>query len=129
MKQVYLSASWSRREEVRKVAEDLEGLADIYVKCDWLWVNDPNEREAAYRDVRDLRDCDVFVRFSDDLSKETVPSHLATGGRMFETGLAYGLGKEMYIVGDRQNVFDHLPRVRKLASKEELFLELCPRLQ
>jgi nucleoside 2-deoxyribosyltransferase len=135
MKQIYLAASWSRRNEARGYAEDLEQL-NVCVKAQWLYEpapppgqEDHHAREMAYQDIRDIRDCDVFVRLADDLSSPTVPSHLATGARMFEQGLAYGLGKEIYVVGGKQMLFDNMPRVQHVKDTIELGRKLCPSLQ
>lgn len=149
MKQVYIAASWSRRDEAREVAEELE-LINIYVKADWLYaksapkeLHDKHCTEMGYTDIRNIRDCDVFVRLADDLeaiaanfqtglqdySDMLVPSHLATGARMFEQGLAYGLGKEIYVVGKRQMLFDYMPRVSIVKDKLELMNALCPLIQ
>lgn len=77
-------------------------------------------RECAFTDINDVRACDVFVRFTDDLTPITIPSHLGTGARHFETGLAYALGKTIIIVGGRQNVFDFVPGFVHLKDTEAL---------
>lgn len=132
MKQVYLAASYTRRNEVRTLAEELEQIG-VYVKAQWLYEppaipghEDAHCREMAYTDIRDIRDCDVFVRLADDLSAPMVPSELATGARMFEQGLAYGLGKEIYVVGGHQMLFDYMPRVQHVKDTIGLRMALCP---
>jgi hypothetical protein len=59
----------------------------------------------------DIDRADVLVRFSDDLSSPTVPSHLATGSRMGETLWALAHNKTVIVVGGYQCVFDYLPQV------------------
>lgn len=133
MKQVYIAASWSRREEARELAEELEQL-DVHVKASWLYEQpepapdgkEKHLREMSYIDTAEVRDCDVFVRLSDDLSAPFVPSHLATGARMFEHGLAAAWGKVIYIVGGKQMIHDRLPNHIHLKDKEQLKRELCP---
>ena len=135
MKQVYLAASWSRQSEARKLAEELED-ADVHVKASWLYerecphpaLREKHAREAGYQDIRDIYECDVFVRLADDLSQPLIPSHLATGARMFEQGLAYGLGKQIYVVGGRQMLFDYMPHVCHVRDKAQLIRELCPQI-
>lgn len=130
---VYIAASWSRREEARELAEELEQL-DVHVKADWLYERskpaadnkEKHLREMSYRDIADVRDCDVFVRLSDDLSGPFVPSHLASGARMFEHGLAMACGKVIYIVGGKQMIHDRLPNHIHVKDKEHLKRELCP---
>lgn len=133
MKQIFIAASWSRRAEVRTLAEELEYI-NLHIRAGWLYERellpgpgrDRQAREFAYNDIRDIRACDIFVRLADDLSEPMVPSHIATGGRMFEQGLAYGLGKEIYVVGGHQMLYDHMPRVVHVKDKEQLKRELTP---
>jgi nucleoside 2-deoxyribosyltransferase len=136
MKRVYIAAAWSRREEALELAEELEEL-DVHVQAHWLYERpkrpkpSPDNREKrlcemSYIDVADIRACDVFVRLSDDLSSPLVSSSLATGARMFEHGLAYALGKVIYIVGGKQMIHDRLPNHIHVRDKEHLKRELCP---
>ena len=129
---IYIAAAWSRRAEMRKVARELRALG-IEVNSRWLEEQDApvhgrekHKRETAFIDVADVKSCDALVRFSDDLSGVYVPSHLATGARMFETGLAFALGKPVYVVGGKQNVFDSLPSMIHITDTEHLKRELCP---
>lgn len=130
---IYIAASWSRRSEIRKVASELEELG-VRVGSRWLGeCHKPSSsgrekflRETALIDVADVRACDALVRFADDLTEMRVPSHLATGARMFEMGLAYALGKPIYVVGGKQNVFDRLPNLIHIKDAEHLKRELCP---
>lgn len=129
----YLAASWSRRDEILQASRELNAI-DVMAWCHWLHDEDemPTHgqekflRENALCDVNDVSDCDVFVRFSDDLTSALVPSHLATGGRMFEMGLAYALGKPIYVVGGKQNIFDRLPNIIHVKDFAHLKRELSP---
>ena len=129
---VYLAASWSRLGEMRQVALELRKMG-VTVDCRWL-DEDPLplhgqekfHRENALNDVADIRNCDVLVRFTDDLSGPSVPSHLATGARMFEQGLAFAIGKPIYVVGGQQHIFDRLPGMVHVRDVAHLKRELCP---
>ena len=132
MTQVFISAAWSRREEARKLAEDLEEQG-VYVKAQWLYEKpaQPGHEEShvidmIYQDLRDIRDCNVFVRLADNLSEATVPSHLATGARMFEQGIAWGMSKEIIVVGGKQMIYDHMRNVQHVKDTLELRSVLCP---
>lgn len=131
---VYLAAAWSRREEIRLIAEDLNTLPEIQVEARWLSEPSPEVwtvdflQQRAIADVQDVGSVEVLVRFTDDLSGPTVPSQLATGARMFEMGLAYALGKTIFVVGGTQPVFDYLPNIVHVKNVEELKLKLI-RLQ
>jgi nucleoside 2-deoxyribosyltransferase len=118
MKQIYLSATWKLRESARLIAEEME-LFGLYVKSSWLYVPDGDDekylREQAYTDLREVRECDVFVRLSDGKS----------GGKMCETGLALAWGKPIYVVGGRQMIFDYLPHIIHVKDKNHLIRELC----
>lgn len=135
MKRVYLAASWSRRLEVRELAADLEAL-NVYVQASWLYErskprtepenSEKSLTEMSFIDIAEVRACDVFVRIADDLSGQFVPSHLATGARMFEQGVAFALGKVIYVVGGKQMIHDRQPNVFHVKDKEHLKRELCP---
>lgn len=114
---VYLAGAWSRREEIRVLRDELNALG-IAVTSRWLDehpapTNGKEKflRETALYDLADIRDSDVLVRVSDDLSAPYVASHLATGARMVEMGYALGRGIPVVVVGGVQNVFDRLPNV------------------
>ena len=131
---VYLAASWSRKEEIAKIAKELIAV-DIDVQSRWLF--EPSVpasryhfekflRERATIDLSDVRAADVLVRFTDDLNCETVPSYLATGSRMFEMGYAYAQGKPIIVVGGHQPVFDYMPNIMHVKDADELLVYLVP---
>ena len=130
---LYLAASYSRKEEIRKIADELIAMG-FKVRARWLYEPDaqlsPSTRYEFLRsraeiDVEDVMACEVLVRFSDDLSAPTVPSHLATGSRMFEMGLAWANSKPVVVVGGNQCVFDYLNSITHVKDVGELktFLE------
>jgi len=125
---IYVAASFSRQAEMRLAAARLVNVG-AEVTSRWLFENQGMKHGNARRkfmmrcaltDLEDIRSCDVFVRFTDDLSAITVPSHLATGARHFETAYAYSLGKPVIIVGGFQNVFDWLPSFTHVKDEEAL---------
>jgi hypothetical protein len=129
---VYLAAAWSRQQEIRAVAQELRAIG-VEVTSRWLdereaqnpadWAR--HRRETAFIDIQDVRRADILVRFTDNLKTETIPSHLGTGARMFEFGLAWGAGIPIVVVGGRQNVFDYLIGITHLPDVEALKIFLC----
>jgi hypothetical protein len=64
----------------------------------------------AWRDLADLRRCEIFVRFTDPeyFSPEPCDPKLISGARFWETGFAFANGKKIIVIGGKQNVFDRL---------------------
>lgn len=129
---VYLAASFSRQEEMKDVARRIP-----YVTIVSRWLHENQEmkqgncrkkymRDCAFTDLNDVKNADLVVRFTDNLSQETIPSHLGTGARHFEVGYAFALGKPVIVVGGHQNVFDFLPNVAHLPDTEALIRYLSP---
>lgn len=125
---VYLAAAFCRKEEILGVAKQLEEIG-ITVTSRWLTEQkdvptDVSKAEflaqRAQIDLDDIDCADILVRFSDDLSTPTVPSHLATGSRMGETCWALAHNKMVVVVGGHQCVFDYLPQVYHVRDLEEL---------
>ena len=129
---VYLAAAWSRKDEIKKIADELIELG-VDVQAQWLsepaiFPADVSKafflQQRAEIDVNDILQCDLLVRFSDDLTGQTVPASLATGSRMFEMGLAWQAGKEIIVVGGYQCVFDYLEGVIHVRDVEDLKMQL-----
>lgn len=101
---VYLAALFSRREEMEERASELRSLGYV---CNAKWVFGGEEgltrAEIAEVDLEDIRDCDTLVVFTHPRG-----TPLPGGGRHFETGYAFALGKPVVVVGDREHIFlDH----------------------
>jgi hypothetical protein len=126
---VYLAAAFSRQQEIREVAERLT-KAGISVTSRWLDntistnKSITGKQEDAFMDIRDLRDADILVRFTDDLSDPMIPSRLGSAARMFEFGMAWERGMPVIVVGGKQNVFDFLPNVIHVHNVSELGRQL-----
>lgn len=133
--QLYLAAAWSRKDEVRGIAEELNKIPGVKVVARWLFEPKPNyggedimsfRQARAIADVEDVAAANVLVRFSDDLSHATVPASLATGARMFEMGFAFAHGKKIIVIGGFQPIFDYLPGIIHLRTVDELKAYLAP---
>jgi hypothetical protein len=127
---VYLAAAYSRKAEIKTIADELIHLGvDVQAR----WLQEPNGgpnaspeflRERAEIDEEDVMCADVLIRFTDNLDKLYVPSYLATGARMVEMGMARANGAEIIVVGGHQCVFDYWEEVIHVATVEELKMYL-----
>lgn len=108
---VFLSARYARRHELRRYREDLLRLG-FRVASRWLDGEDEiglagPDREEARRwleiDLVDLAQASVVVCFSED--PEVQPVGGSRGGRHVELGMALEAGKEVLLVGPRENLF------------------------
>jgi len=108
---VYLAGRWARRAELALLGNQLRALG-VEVTARWLrdGGDDDPKRYAmcALVDVQDVIRADVVVLFTDG---QDTPGGFS-GGRHFEAGYAMALGKPLYLVGPRENVFHHLPAVQ-----------------
>jgi len=153
---VYL-ASWFESKEERK--KERQTLLDAGIECTASWLdekpfsetqeyseNDANKNAAfakflaatADLDVADAVRADVVVCFTTD---RNLTDRAHTGGRHFESGIAYGvmlvglalrmMGSPSWIrpirlitVGPKENVFHHLPRILNFPTWEEALVWL-----
>ncbi len=116
---VYLASDFGRYPYVELVARSLEAKTDAIVVVS-RWHATPSDEEVAAEGttkalvppaaleiallaLEDIGRCDTFVVFT--------TGEFARGGRHFETGLAYGLGKHILVVGPEEHAFHSLPNV------------------
>jgi nucleoside 2-deoxyribosyltransferase len=111
---LYFAGRYGRREELKRYAGELRAMG-ITVTSRWLdgaHEDDngtPEEAERfAIEDLKDLDVADVLVAFTE--SPGAVPNR-ARGGRHVEFGYALAKGKQVCVVGHRENVFCYLPDV------------------
>ena len=134
-KKIYLAARYSRLEELREYRDTLEEAGCI-VTSRWL-DNKANQRanaEAVERavheipleawvfaveDIQDIRACDILLSFT-----EKPKATRTRGGRHVEFGIAWGLKKQLWIVGPRETVFHSLDCVTQFATFEAALREL-----
>lgn len=118
---LYIAAPWVRQSETRDRAEQLKSLG-IEVTSRWL-TEDPEaeqtptyQQERALIDLEDIRAADYFVLLAEHDSR--------TGGKHFETGYAYAIGKRVLVVGRHENVFHHLPEIVYVSSWDNAMTKL-----
>jgi nucleoside 2-deoxyribosyltransferase len=111
---IYLAARYSKHPEMREAAAYLAARGHEVTS---RWINGSHElgdhptdearRRLAVEDCEDLRSADVVIAFSE--APRTVSNQ--RGGRHVEFGMALALGKPIYVVGPKENVFHYLPGV------------------
>lgn len=139
---IYLAARYSRRLELCGYREQLRALGHV-VQAVWLdgshQISDTGKpigehdeslvegddgsqtaQAAALRqkfardDFHDVGRCDLLIAFT-----EPPRSNTSRGGRHVELGIALGMGKHVWIVGPRENLFCWLECVRQFDTWEQ----------
>ena len=127
---IYIAARYDRRFEMLGVAAELV-RAGHEISSRWIEGGRAVSREltAAVEDLGDLVRADCLVTFTERPQRH-VP-WAARGGRHVEFGIALAMGKRLCIVGLRENVFHHLPRVEIYATVPDLIegLDWSPRVR
>jgi hypothetical protein len=104
VKDVYLAASWNRREEMRMYRRQLERY-NIRVTSRWLDTDHLDSfdgdkgKVGATVDVQDIMRADTLILFS---------GNSTTGGLHVELGIAIGLGIATVVIGEVENIFQLL---------------------
>lgn len=105
MNKVYIAASYT----AHALAEEVAGILEPYYEVVSTWhknvidedkLTSPEKYRAALNDLEKIESCDELLYLS--------TPHKTNGGRYFETGYAFALGKCVCIAGERNGVFDHL---------------------
>jgi len=115
---IYLAARFDRSGEMLNVAGALSG-AGHFITSRWIHgrQNAP-DLVSAVEDIEDLSEADCLVSFTERPTEGV--SWAARGGRHVEFGVALAMGKRLCVVGPRENIFHHLPRVEVFRSLAEL---------
>ena len=112
---IYLAARYSRMEELRGYADELEAAGHIITS---RWIRGDNgipetaavdmeSQRFALEDYRDLSAADTVISWTEPPRVEST----ARGGRHVEFGLALAMGKRLVVVGPRENLFHTMPNV------------------
>lgn len=125
MDRVYISCRYSRRDEMRNWAKQLEENGYV-ISSSWLnedyalnikitELTPATNLEIAEKDIEDVIGSDVFIFVAEDMDNQP-----PRGGRHVEFGYALALGLRIYVVGKEENVFHYLPMITVVPSFEEL---------
>lgn len=120
-KSIYIASRYSRKDEMREVAEVLRGWG---YKVTSSWLAEPHDSNmtldqlpvttnAGYAqvDLDDVLAADVMLFFSEDPLIGT-----PRGGRHVEYGFAVANGIEIFTVGPKENIFHYLPYIKNYES-------------
>lgn len=110
---VYLAGRYTRREELAGYIGIL-GESGYLVTSRWLvghkqsWTGETNPLWTAFAmaDFEDVDGAEMVISFTHPRGTLTTG-----GGRHAEFGYGYARGKQMIVIGERENVFHHLPGV------------------
>lgn len=120
----YLAAQFGWKESIAAKKEQLTKMG-FFVTSTWTdeqakpdcslkdFTGDYHESMAS-RDLNEIEAADVLVLFTVDPDTMT-----RRGGRHVEFGYALGRGKSVIIVGPKENIFHHLPKVRQFETWDD----------
>jgi nucleoside 2-deoxyribosyltransferase len=122
---VYLAASYRRKPDIAEAAAYLESRGievvsswhrEIYAPgIDIRTLATEVNQGIAEKDWEEILESDALILWTED------PNHQPPrGGRHVEFGIALALGKRLLVLGDRENIFHHLPQVEVLADLSEV---------
>ena len=113
---IYLAAPWLRRHEVPAVAAQLEAAGHTITE---RWWEHPDVNSGG-PDAHPELERQAFADFEGVVRADAlVLLNLATSeGKAVETGVALALVKPVVVVGERSNVFHHMPNVHLVGSVE-----------
>jgi len=116
---IYIASRFSRRHECHALGKELENYgyqivsrwtlpgSDHVVPVGMSQQAADAERERfALEDLEDVDECDCIVSLMEPEARNN-----SRGGRLVEFGYAIGKEKELVVIGCKETVFHHLPKV------------------
>ena len=130
---IYLAAQYPKRDEMKAFADRLSALG-ITVTSRWLLEDKPLDtnigddteqfyKETAIIDLLDVKAADTVVFFS-----ENPLVGVPRGGRHVEYGYALGLGRNITVIGPKENIFHFLPWIVHFDSFEDFYKHMESKL-
>lgn len=113
---IYTAARYARREEILEQAKKLSAAGHI-VTARWV---QGDEEGKSLKDVAMMDYDDVFAANMVLVFTDPVGTAWTGGGRHTELGLGYALGKQIWLVGPREQVFHHLPDVKQFDNIDQV---------
>lgn len=116
---IYIAAPYPCREEALRWATALQEAGHV-VTARWVFAHedekDPvSQQSYASIDITDILMADILVLMTGYRGDRSW-----TGGRHWETGYAYAMGRKVIVVGPRESVFHHLLDVQQYDTIEEM---------
>jgi hypothetical protein len=144
---IYIAATYARALEMKSLAELLREDGHEVTSEDWhdsteaerrqeyeewergRWHDDTEpvtfEQWSAAQDAQGIRHADMVVMATEQQVGGAKLPFQSTGGRHFELGLACGMGgKYLVVVGEPENIFQHMPIIHCLPTWEDFFAAL-----
>jgi hypothetical protein len=120
---IYLAARFDRSVEMREVAAQL-ARSGHFVTSRWIHGRQSGpDLVSATEDIEDLASANCLVSFTEHATRSV--AWAARGGRHVEFGVALASRLRLCIVGPRENIFHHLPKVEVYATVDELVTGLA----
>lgn len=132
---VYVAGMFSMKEYCKKQAAILSSHGFV-VTSRWIYETVPHNvtmknlpdeyhKETAAADIEDIKHAEYFVQFvpTDTELVDTPVRFAARGGRHWEMGYAYALGKKIIVIGPKENIFHYLPGVIHLPTLVDFLLK------
>ena len=100
MTTIYLASNWDSKPRMRALRDQLLLLGHTVLSS---WLDDPttayvvDSPNDARKDLDEIRQCELLLCDTAETS--------TTGGRDVEIGYATGIGKRVWIIGPRRNIF------------------------
>lgn len=115
---IYIAARYSRREEMEKVANYLKSKG-LEITARWVYGGEEGltRTDIANLDFDDVKAADVILAFTEPYGSLNVG-----GGRHWEVGAGYALGKTVTLIGPREIVFHHFENIFSFEDVD-LFLD------
>jgi len=133
---VYLAAPYYRKDEIQGYKDFLQDMCNVEVTARWMEeAHAPTTQMSevgvdlhilyARNDLEDVYLADMVVSFTEPLEygERAITydfyNRAKRGGRHVEFGFGLALGREMVIVGPRENIFHNLPGVKQYDTFED----------
>jgi len=118
---IYLASRYERKNELIPIAHELEELG-YTITSRWIYGTHDNisRLACAMEDLSDIDAAEAIILLSGhgDLKEPE------RGGRHFELGYASAIGKRCFILGERENVFHHIPWMHVYPTLKEIVQDL-----
>ncbi len=101
MADIYLAASYNRKDEMCAIAEKLQLLGHT-ITSRWIVQHGEDQETGAREDLEDIDNSAWVISFTG--------AGTTSGGRHVEFGYALAKGKAMVLIGEPENVFHKLKR-------------------
>lgn len=120
----YIAGRYSRRDEFRIVRNKLVQRG-LHVTSAWLDENEPlnsnmgEQTTEWYRQTQGVDLYDIWKAHAVLFFSEDPLVGVPRGGRHVEFGYALGLGRPIFVIGPKENVFHFNPLVKHFESLED----------